>query len=133
MEDNNNDAVNTGALQSLLVQQTLDSWRFFLLFSVPPMVWAFFKAPSDLTRVVIVLLCGIVWFGCWRLWLDARYFRWLNEENNPQAGEALSFIWQREKLTTFSLAGRQQGALRQCRHTMWVTGALWVVWLMALI
>jgi len=133
MEDKSDIVTNNHALQSLLVQQTLNSWRFFLLFSAPPMVWVIFAAPVDLLRVLITLLCGIVWFGCWRLWLDARYFRLINEENNHQAGEALCVIRQRDRLKTLSLSERQQGALKQCRRAMFFTGALWVVWLVALL
>lgn len=71
------------------------------------MVWAIVVAPSGVLRAVIALLCAIVWFGCWRLWLDARYFSLLNVQNNVQAGEALYVIWQRDKLRTLSLTERR--------------------------
>lgn len=84
-------------------------------------------------RAVIALLCAIVWFGCWRLWLDARYFSLLNVQNNVQAGEALFAIWQRDKLKTLSLTERQAGALAQFRRTLYWVAALWAAWLMMLV
>jgi len=133
MEDKNDNVTSRTALQSLLVQQTLKSWRFFLLFSVPPMMWVIFVAPSALPRVFIALMCSIVWFGCWRLWLDAHYFRLINEENNELAGDVLFVIWRRERLQRLTYVERQLGALRQYRCTIWFTGSLWGAWLMALL
>ncbi|AHG20278.1 membrane protein [Chania multitudinisentens RB-25] len=133
MADKNDTITSRMALQSLLVQQTLKSWRFFLLFSVPPMVWVIFVAPPVLPRVFITLLCGIVWFGCWRLWLDAHYFKFMSDENNELAGEVLFVIWRRERLQKLTFVERQSGALKQYRRTMWLTGALWAAWLMALL
>lgn len=133
MEDKNDNVTSRTALQSLFVQQTLKSWRFFLLFSVPPVVWVIFVAPSTLLRVFIALMCGIVWFGCWRLWLDAHYFRLISEENNELAGDVLFVIWRRERLQGLTYVERQLGALIQYRRTILLTGALWVVWLMALL
>ncbi|STE16767.1 Uncharacterised protein [Escherichia coli] len=37
---------NNEALHRDLLRHTLESWRFILLFSVPPMVWAIVVAPS---------------------------------------------------------------------------------------
>lgn len=133
MEDKNDNVTSKTALQSLFVQQTLKSWCFFLLFSIPPVVWVIFVAPSALPRVFIALLCGIVWFSCWRLWLDAHYFRLISEENNELAGEVLFVIWRRKRLQDLTFVERQLGALKQYRRTIWLTGALWVAWLMALL
>ncbi|QLW74551.1 hypothetical protein HV139_10800 [Citrobacter freundii] len=124
---------NDEALHRDLLRHTLESWRFILLFSIPPMVWAIVVAPSGGLRAVIALLCAIVWFGCWRLWLDARYFSLLNVQNNVQAGEALFAIWQRDKLRTLSLTERQAGALAQFRRTLYWVAALWAAWLMMLV
>jgi hypothetical protein len=57
----------------------------------------------------------------------------INEENNAQAGEALFVLWRRKRLQTLSLAERQQGALKQCRRTMWFIVMLWAAWLLALL
>ncbi|AOR58617.1 hypothetical protein [Pectobacterium parmentieri] len=130
MEDKNQDIKCRPALQAYLIQQTLASWRFFLLFSAPPFMWGLFIAQMSLPGIFIVFLCGIVWFGCWRLWLDERYFRFISEENNEIAGEVLHFIWCREKLQQRTFADRQRGTLNLFRHTMRLTGMLWVVWLM---
>lgn len=40
---------NNEALHRDLLRHTLESWRFILLFSVPPMVWAIVVAPSGAT------------------------------------------------------------------------------------
>ncbi|MFP2514244.1 hypothetical protein [Buttiauxella agrestis] len=132
MEEKSANAANRKDLHSQFVYRTLKSWRFFLLFTVPPMMWAMFFASPSLYRISIVLLCGIVWFGCWRLWLDTQYLELINEENNHHAGEALGFIWRREKLKAFSLAERQRGAFKLLRQTILFTVALWVNWLIAL-
>lgn len=124
---------NNEALQRDLLRHTLASWRFILLFSVPPMVWVVFVAQSGVFRAVIALLCASVWFGCWRLWLDVRYFSLLAEQNNTQAGEALYAIWRRDRLKTLTLTERQAGALTQFRRTLYWVAALWAAWLMMLI
>lgn len=128
------DSVTEGeVLQSGLLRHTLASWRFILLFSLPPLAWVLFVAPPGILRTVIALLCAIVWFGCWRLWLDERYFSLITAQNNSQAGEALCFIWRRERLKTLTLADRQSGALKQCRHTLCLVAALWAFWLVQLV
>ncbi|EIQ75805.1 MULTISPECIES: hypothetical protein [Citrobacter] len=124
---------NNEALQHGLLRHTLASWRFILLFSLPPMAWVLFVAPSGVLRAVIALLCAVVWFGCWRLWLDERYFSLINTQNNEQAGSALCFIWRRERLKTLTLVERQSGALQQCRKTLFLVVVLWAVWLALLV
>ena len=121
------------ALRHDLLRNTLASWRFILLFSLPTMVWVLFVAPPGVLRAIIALLCAIVWFGCWRLWLDERYFSLITAHNNVQAGDALCFIWRRERLKTLTLAERQSGALQQCRHTLCLAAILWAVWLVLLV
>ncbi|MEB2755704.1 hypothetical protein [Citrobacter freundii] len=116
-----------------LLRHTLASWRFILLFSLAPMVWVLFAAPPGILRAIIALLCAIVWFGCWRLWLDERYFSLITAHNNVQAGDALCFIWRRERLKTLTLADRQSGALQQCRYTLRLVIVLWAVWLVLLV
>ncbi|MBL4277298.1 hypothetical protein H8F10_05080 [Vibrio fluvialis] len=119
-------------LQMSLVLRTLSSWRFLLLFTFPPMMWVLFVASPGAFRVAVALLCGIVWFGCWRLWLDGRYFALISLENNTQAGAALNFIWRRERLTRLSLVERQQGAIKQLRRTLIVAAIMLGVWLVAI-
>ncbi|MEO3991206.1 hypothetical protein [Pseudocitrobacter cyperus] len=80
-----------------------------------------------------MLLVGLVWFGCWRLWLDSRYFRWIDEENNQAAGEALCYIWHRERLRVLTFSERQSGALKQYRLTMRLTGIMWLMWVLTLL
>ncbi|HGY3717936.1 TPA: hypothetical protein ACNVDX_003619 [Citrobacter gillenii] len=133
MATESDSVTNNEALHRDLLRHTLASWRFILLFSAPPMVWAIVVAQSGGLRAVIALLCAIVWFGCWRLWLDARYFSLLNAQNNAQAGVALYAIWQRDRLKTLSLAERQAGALMQFRRTLYWVAALWAAWLMMLV
>ncbi|CAM7855859.1 hypothetical protein H4O05_11455 [Citrobacter freundii] len=116
-----------------LLRHTLASWRFILLFSLAPMVWVLFAAQPGILRAIIALLCAIVWFGCWRLWLDERYFSLITAHNNVQAGDALCFIWRRERLKTLTLAARQSGALQQCRYTLRLVIVLWAVWLVLLV
>ncbi|MBA7846942.1 hypothetical protein HV213_15625 [Klebsiella sp. RHBSTW-00484] len=119
-------------LQYRLLQHTLASWRYLLLFATPPLLWAMFIAPPGVMRAVIVLLCGIVFFGCWRIWLDARYFTLITQENNDQAGEALAFIWRRARLRELTFIERQQGALKQLRRTLMAVAATWMMWILAL-
>ena len=133
MENRSDNITNKHLLQARLLMQTLNSWRFFLLFTFPPMAWALLLSPPGILRTMIAMMSGIVWFGCWRLWLDAQYFSLINEENNEQAGEVLCFIWQREKLLTLTLAGRRQGALKQCQRTLYWVAILWLGWLMLLL
>lgn len=133
MESRNASQLNKSALQSCFVQQTLKSWRFFLLFSAPPLIWGVFVVPLAWSGVFIALLSGIVWLGCWRLWLDERYFSFISEENNDLAGEVLTFIWQRTRLQRLTLVERQRGALRMYRRTMWFTAILWLFWLLMLL
>ena len=128
------DNVTTEAdLQHRLLQHTLASWRYLLLFATPPLLWAMFIAPLGVMRAVIVLLCGIVFFGCWRIWLDARYFTLITQENNEHVGEALAFIWRRARLRELTFIERQQGALKQLRRTLMAVAATWVMWLVALV
>lgn len=128
------DNVTTEAdLQHRLLQHTLASWRYLLLFATPPLLWAMFIAPPGVMRAVIVLLCGIVFFGCWRIWLDARYFTLITQENNEHVGEALAFIWRRARLRELTFIERQQGALKQLRRTLMAGAATWAMWLLALV
>ncbi|VUS54713.1 hypothetical protein [Klebsiella spallanzanii] len=124
---------NSQVLRRDLLQHTLASWRYFLLFAIPPLLWAMFIAPPGVMRGVIVLLCGSVFFGCWRIWLDARYFTLITQENNDQAGEALFFIWRRARLRELTLTERQQGALKQLRLTLVAVAATWVMLILALV
>lgn len=133
MATESDSVTNNEALQRDLLRHTLASWRFILLFSIPPMVWVIFVAQSGVLRAVIALLCACVWFGCWRLWLDDRYFSLLAEQNNAQAGEALYVIWRRDRLKTLTLTERQAGALTQFRRTLYWVAALWAAWLMMLV
>lgn len=133
MEAKSDNVTQKSNLPSNLIQHTLKSWRFFLLFSVPPVLWVVFVEAPALPRLFIAVLCGMVWFGCWRLWLDTRYFTCMSEDNNALAGEALFVIWRREKLQRLTFAERQRGALKQFRRTMWLTGGLWIAWLAALL
>ncbi|MCU6173130.1 hypothetical protein [Citrobacter cronae] len=131
MESDN--VMNGEVLQYALLRHTLASWRFMLLFSLPPMAWVLFVSPSGILRAVIALLCAVVWVGCWRLWLDERYFSLVTAENNTQAGEALCFIWRRERLKTLTLVDRQTGALKQVRHTLCMVAVQWAFWLVQLV
>lgn len=124
---------NSQVLRRDLLQHTLASWRYFLLFAIPPLLWAMFIAPPGVMRAVIVLLCGIVFFGCWRIWLDARYFTFITQENNDHAGEAMAFIWRRTRLRELTFIERQQGALKQLSLTLVAVAATWVMWLLALV
>lgn len=133
MATESDDVTESEDLQSGLLRHTLASWRFILLFSLPPLAWVLFVAPPGILRAVIALLCAIVWFGCWRLWLDERYFSLITAQNNTQAGEALYFIWQRERLKTLTLADRQSGALKQYRHTLCMVAVQWPFWLVQLV
>ena len=132
MATESDNVTNGEVLQHALLRHTLASWRFMLLFSLPPMAWVLFVASSGVPRAVMALLCAAVWFGCWRLWLDERYFSLINPQNNEQAGSALCFIWRRERLKTLTLAERQSGALKQFRHTLCMIAVLWAFWLMLL-
>lgn len=118
-------------MQFLLL--TLQSWRFFLVSVIPPLLWVIVAAPPRLFAILIAILCGSVIFGCWRLWLDVQYLRIIDSENNLQAGEALFFIWRREKLRHLTVVARQKGAIKQLRHTMWLITIGWGVWFVALL
>ena len=127
------DDVNDGALlQRDLLLSTLASWRYFMLLTSPPLLWVMFIAQPGLIRVIVALLCAICLVGCWRMWLDARYFRLITPANNALAGEVLREIWRRETLCGLGLITRQQGALKQLRRTMFANGVLWGLWLLAL-
>lgn len=130
---NEHDGVSKeSTLQAALLERTLASWRFLLLMVAPPLLWTIFAASPGVLRAVIALAGGVSGYGCWRLWLDVGYFARFNEAENQQAGEALALIWQRDKLARLSFAERQQGAVRQLRHTILITALLWVFWLLAL-
>ncbi|MTH48925.1 hypothetical protein [Intestinirhabdus alba] len=129
MENRSDNVTESDDLPLRLLRQTLASWRFILLFIAPPMAWTLLTVAPGPARALIALWCGAAGFGCWRLWLDARYFALIDEQNNRRAGEALAEIWQREQLASLSLTQRQQGALRQLRRTMYATAALWLTWL----
>lgn len=127
------DNVTTGSiLQRELLLRTLASWRFFLLSTLPPVVWVIFISPPGALRVVTALLSGMVCFGSWRIWLDMRYFALITQENNDQAGEGLFIIWRRERLRMLTLSERQKGALNQLRRTLIMIAAMWGIWLFAL-
>lgn len=112
--------------------RSLSSWRFFLPLGSLPLVWALVFASRSGLPVLLVLNVGYIAYGCWRLWLDAGYFRLLSEENSPAAGEALAFIWQRERLKTLTLQEREQGARRQLHRTLLATVLAWGIWIIGL-
>ena len=120
-------------VSSHLLQHTLASWRFLLLFILAPLMWVVFVGQAGVFRAVIALLCGLACFGCWRVWLDAHYLAVINQENNEQAGVALFFIWRRERLQRLTLDERRQGALKQFRKALGLIALLWAVWLIALL
>ncbi len=127
------DNVTTGnILQRELLLRTLASWRFFLLSTLPPVVWVIFISPPGALRVVTASLSGMVCFGSWRIWLDMRYFALITQENNDQAGEGLFIIWRCERLRMLTLSERQKGALNQLRRTLIMIAAMWGIWLFAL-
>ncbi|MCG7803881.1 hypothetical protein ACPUEX_22145 [Enterobacter vonholyi] len=132
MENETGSITDGEHLQMSLLLRTLSSWRFLLLSTFPPMTWVVFVASPGTIRVAVALLCAIVWFGCWRLWLDGRYFALLSLENNTQTGDALNFIWQRERLTRLSLVERQQGAIKRLRRTLIMAAITWGIWLVAI-
>lgn len=132
MAAESDNVTNGHDLRCDLLQNTLASWRYYVLFAFAPLLWAMFVAPSGVMRAVITLLCGIVFLGWWRVWLDARYFTLITQENNDQAGEMLVFIWQREKLGHLTFVERQMGALKQFRRMLITTFATWLVWVLAL-
>lgn len=123
---------NETTLSARLLIRTLNSWRFMFLFTLPPLLWCVFMAPPGLLRMVIALTGGIVWFSCWRLWLDVGYFSLITADNNAQAGNVLAVIWQRDRLRTLTFRERQQGALKQCRFALLWVALLWGVWLVLL-
>lgn len=132
--ENKCDSVTSGdELSSRLLQHTLSSWRFLLLFILPPLMWVVFVGQAGIVRAVIALLCGLAFFGCWRVWLDAHYLAVIDQENNEQAGTALFFIWRRERLQSLTLNERRQGALKQFRIALGLIALLWAVWLIALL
>ncbi|MEB4673315.1 hypothetical protein MXL54_00825 [Enterobacteriaceae bacterium G50] len=136
MENRDNQLNSEALLQRQLVQYTLESSRFFMFFSIPPVLWILLSRPCFSPGGLIGLMafiCGLIWYGCWRLWLDSRYFRAIDEENNPIAGEALFFIWRRKKLKALTFSQRQSGALKQYKLTMWLTSILWVIWVVVLV
>lgn len=129
METNNHPITDKDDLQTALIQKTLASWRFFLFFSMPPLIWALFTLSLGFSHLIILLFCALVWISCWRLWLDEGYFRFINKENNELAGEILYTIWNREKLQQLTFIERQQGALKLCQRTMLLIVLLWIIWL----
>lgn len=132
MAADNQGAALTQLLQRRVLQQTLTSARYLLFFTVPPVLWAMFVAPPGTLRVIVVLLSGIIGYACWRLDLDARYFSVISPQNNMPAGQALFFIWRRERLRELSYTDRQYGALKQLRRTLALVAVLWGLWLLAL-
>lgn len=132
MAERSDSVTNSETLQHHLVQYTLASWRYCALSAVPPLLWATFVAPQGVMRAILVLLCGIVFYGCWRMWLDRRYLSQITRDNNLQAGEALFSIWRRERVRKLSLAERQRGALKHLNRTLPIVGATWVIWMLAL-
>jgi hypothetical protein len=132
MANEHDEVTKESALQAALLERTLESWRFLLLMAAPPLLWTIFAASPGALRVMIALLSAASGYGCWRLWLDVGYLARFSEAQNQRAGEALAFIWQREKLTRLSFTERQQGAVRQLRYTIIITALLWALWLLAL-
>ncbi|KAA1050708.1 hypothetical protein [Pseudocitrobacter sp. 73] len=136
MENRENQLNSAALLHRQLVQDTLESSRFFMFFSIPPMMWILLSRPCLTPGVftgLMTFVCGLIWYGCWRLWLDTRYLRAIDEKNNHLAGEALFFIWQRKKLQSLTFAQRQAGALKQYKLTMLLTGILWLIWVVVLV
>lgn len=129
MESKCDAVISEKRLKSLFVVKTLNSWRFFLLLSTPPLVDCLWNVPPGLYRTIIIMMCGVSLFNCWRLWLDANYLSLINEENNASAGEALCTIWQREKLLALTLTQREKGAIKMCRTSLYWIIALWMAWL----
>ncbi|POT55221.1 hypothetical protein C3432_23315 [Citrobacter amalonaticus] len=133
MENESDGVTKTSVIQSHLLMQTLKSWRFFLLFTLPPLAWVLIAAQPGIVRMAMAMIGGVIWLSCWRLWLDVQYFSVINEENNARAGAALCSIWQREKLQALTFTQRQQGALKQFRRTLYWIVLLWLSWLILLL
>ncbi len=112
---------------------SLASWKFFLPLAALPVLWALIVLPHGWLQILLVINGGYCAFGCWRLWLDERYFALITEQYNALAGDALAFIWQRERLGRLTLEERETGARRQLHHTLKATMLAWVLWLIALV
>lgn len=133
MANEHQEITATEQLATVLLERTLQSWRFLLLMAVPPLLWVIFAASPSLVRAGVALVSSVCVYGCWRLWLDVGYLTQFNEAENQQAGEMLALIWQRQQLTQLTFAQRQYGALCQFKRTLLITALLWILWLIALI
>jgi len=71
----------------------LSSWRYFASLTIPPVIFALFKA-EPLHAGIILLASGYVYYLCWRLCLDEKLFTVLNNPGDMAGfNTAMSLVW----------------------------------------
>lgn len=104
---------------------TLKSWRALWLFTLPPL-GIVLQGHCTWAAAGLFMLIGVIWYHCWRLWLDQRYFSLMNDGvGNDALGGGLAEVWQLTRLRSLTLAERQQGAVRCLKRTLWMALILW--------
>lgn len=110
-----------------ILHATLGSWRLLWCATLPPLCVALLS-PTSWVMAGLFLFVGVVWYYCWRLWLDQQYVRLLLEGMAYDTfGSGLASVWRQERLRSLSMAQRQQGALRYLKHTLLMTASLWAL------
>lgn len=110
-----------------ILHATLGSWRLLWGATLPPLCVALLL-PTSWVMAGLFLFVGVVWYYCWRLWLDQQYVRLLLEGMaHDTFGSGLTSVWRRERLRSLSMAQRQQGALRYLKRTLLMTASLWAL------
>ena len=105
----------------------LSSWRYFAALALPPLVLIF----NLLFSAGCVLLMGLFFFFfyyCWRLWLDERLFKLIeNEHDLIEFDNGMAHFGVKRKGNTRSLVERWSGAKAIFFKAIFSLLALWFV------
>lgn len=105
----------------------LRSWRYLALLTLPPLVLAFTLLYTPVSAMLLCLFF-IAHYFCWRLWLDERLFRLLeNDSDLAIFDEGMSKFWPVKSTELRPLAKRWDGARKLLHRALFTVAMLWIL------
>lgn len=116
-----------------IIQIHLSGYRYFAILTLPPLLLAFHLLYSC-ASVILLVLFFITHYYCWRLWLDERLFRLLNDDHDLAAFDnGMAQLWPKKSVPPRALVQRWRGVRRLFYRAILTLMALWLASLAAIL